>query len=293
MAESGSGTEGILDRAVRLEEGRLVVALAGWMDGGDVSTGTVEWLAQSLDTQPCGLLDGEEFYLYHFPGSVEISTLFRPHVRIAGGLVESLAGPPNEFHLAREQRLVLFSGHEPHMLWGTFADRLFDFCAAVGITEVYSVGSFGGHVPHTREPRVYAAVSHENLKATLTPVGVRFSDYEGPAGFSSYMLQAAARRNVPMISLVAEIPPYIQGTNPKCIDVMVRRMAALLGLTIPTGELRRLSTTWEERVNQALEEKPDVLEFVHKLEEDYDNEVFDTQMGDLKEWLTGKGIRLD
>jgi hypothetical protein len=29
------------------------------------------------------------------------------------------------------------------------------------------------------------------------------------------------------------------------------------------------------------------------MEEDYDNEMFDTQMGDLKEWLEKQGIRLD
>jgi len=29
------------------------------------------------------------------------------------------------------------------------------------------------------------------------------------------------------------------------------------------------------------------------LEENYDNEVFDTEMGELKKWLEQKGVRLD
>jgi hypothetical protein len=32
---------------------------------------------------------------------------------------------------------------------------------------------------------------------------------------------------------------------------------------------------------------------VHKMEAEYDSELFETQMGDLKEWLEQKGIRLD
>lgn len=36
-----------------------------------------------------------------------------------------------------------------------------------------------------------------------------------------------------------------------------------------------------------------LAERIQKLEEDYDNEVFDTQMTDLKDWLEQQGIRLD
>jgi hypothetical protein len=42
-----------------------------------------------------------------------------------------------------------------------------------------------------------------------------------------------------------------------------------------------------------VEETPDLTRLIRKLEEHYDNEVFDTQMGDLKEWLQQRGIRVD
>ena len=98
---------------------------------------------------------------------------------------------------------------------------------------------------------------------------------------------------VRMASLVAEIPVYIQGTNPKSIEAVLRKLAAILGLRINLDRLRKATDAWEQRLADALENEQELSEFIHKLEHDYDNEVFDTQMGDLKEWLEQRGIRVD
>ncbi len=96
-----------------------------------------------------------------------------------------------------------------------------------------------------------------------------------------------------MASFVAEIPAYIQGTNPRCIEAVLRKLGAILGLEIGLDELRTLAAAWEERLSRVLERTPDLAKLIRKLEADYDNEVFDTQMGDLKEWLEQRGIRVD
>ena len=51
----------------------------------------------------------------------------------------------------------------------------------------------------------------------------------------------------------------------------------------------------EEEVDEEVEEESEEIleEDEEELEEDYDNEVFDTQMGDLKDWLEQQGIRVD
>ena len=58
----------------RLTDGRMVLAFSGWMDVGDVSTGTVEYLAKTLGARKVGALNPEGFYLYSFPGSMEIAS---------------------------------------------------------------------------------------------------------------------------------------------------------------------------------------------------------------------------
>lgn len=271
----------------------MILAFSGWMDGGNVSTGTVEWLVKTLNAQPVADIDPEDFYICNFPGSMEISALFRPHTKIEQGVITAYEPPENTLFCAEQSQLILFRGKEPNFDWSHFADCIFSFAAQAGVSALYFVGSFGGAVPHSREPRLLSTVSDERLKPTLEPYGIGFTDYEGPASFSTHLLAHARDRGFRMASLVAEIPAYIQGTNPKSIEAVVRKLAAILGLQVSLDELRTLTAAWEERLNEVLEQKPDLAKYIRKLEEDYDNEVFDTQMGDLKEWLQQQGIRVD
>ena len=276
-----------------LHEGRMVLTLSGWLDGGEVSTGTAEWLVKKLGAHKVASIDPESFCVYNLPGSMEIASLFRPHTKIEDGVVTAYQAPENTFFCNQEHGLLLFRGKEPNFGWTEFAECIFSFASRAGVSTVYFVGSFGGAVPHTREPRLTSTVSDESLRPALERCGVRFTDYEGPASFSTYLLTQARSRGLCMASFVAEIPAYIQGNNPRCIEAVLRKLGAILGLEIGLDELRTLAAAWEERLNRALERTPDLAKLIRKLEADYDNEVFDTQMGDLKEWLERRGIRVD
>jgi proteasome assembly chaperone (PAC2) family protein len=277
----------------KLKDGKLVLAFSGWMDGGEVSTGTVEWLVRTLGAPKVAAIEPEGFYIYNFPGSMEVSSLFRPHTRIHEGQIEAYRPPENAFFCDERRGLLLFRGKEPNFNWGEFGECIFSFATQAGVSAMYFVGSVGGVVPHTREPRLMSAVSDESLKPALEQYGVSFTNYEGPASFSTYLLAEAPSRGVRMASLVAEIPAYIQGMNPKTIEAVIRKLAVIVGLQMDLSELRSLAAAWEERLNAVLKGKPELAKYIRKLEEDYDNEVFDTQMGDLKEWLQEQGIRVD
>ena len=49
----------------------------------------------------------------------------------------------------------------------------------------------------------------------------------------------------------------------------------------------------EKKLDKAIEDKPELQEHILKLEENYDKEVFDADLGDLKQFLERQGIRLD
>ena len=278
---------------MNLEEARMVVAFSGWMDGGDVSTGTVAHIVEAVSAPPMAQIEPDDFYIYSFPASMEVSALFRPHGAIEDGLVKTFEPPSNTFYVDEASRLLLFKGHEPNLRWREFADCVFELASGVGVTMIYFVGSVGGMVPHTREPRLFSAVSSEQLKSDLESFGVRFTDYEGPVSIVTYMMAQAEQRGVGMASVVAEIPAYVQGRNPRCIAAVARQITAILGLTVDLDPLRDPVGQWEKRLNEAVEERPDLAKHIRKLEEDYDNEIFDTQMGDLKDWLEQQGIRVD
>ncbi len=256
----------------------LLLALSGWMDGGLVSTGTVRRIMESTRPEKIAKIESDAFYLHAFPGSMEIAAVFRPEIKIEGGLVERAPRlPRNDFHADASANLVFFLGQEPHMRWQTFADAIFGLCERVGISRILFMGSFGGSVPHTREPRMFGAVSHAYLLPILKEHGLRPSEYEGPTSFATFLLSQCPKRNVEMVSFVAEIPGYLNGINPLSIEAITRRLGKLLGITVDLASLREASNAWEVQVTDAVEKDEELAATVKKLEEQYDEELLKQQ----------------
>ena len=253
----------------------MLLAFSGWMDGGEVSTGTVRNLLNHLNPTQVASIDPEPFYIYNFPGSMEVAALFRPVVKYEQGVIEQFELPQNTFHADAAKNVVLFLGKEPNLRWREFADCVFDLAKRTGVSRLFFVGSFGGTVPHTREPRLYASVSRPELKEWLKGHGVRFSDYEGPASFATYLLDRAPERGLDMVSLAAEIPAYIQGMNPTSIEAVTRRLNNILGLHVDLAPMRLASADWEAQISGMVDDDKKLAAQIRKLEEEYDKELLE------------------
>ena len=72
---------------------------------------------------------------------------------------------------------------------------------------------------------------------------------------------------------MAEIPGYLQGTNPSSIAAVTRRLAKILQLRLDLDSLRTASTEWELQVSGAVDQDEDLAATVRKLEEEYDDEL--------------------
>jgi proteasome assembly chaperone (PAC2) family protein len=229
------------------------------------------------DVLPVARIDPDDFTIYNFPGSMEVAALFRPHVRISRGLIREFDLPDNDVFCDMSANMVFFIGREPNLKWQRFADCLFAVAERVGVKRILFMGSFGGSVPHTREPRLYGSVSQPKLRKLLKQYGLRASDYEGPGSFASFLLHEAPKHDIEMLSLVAEIPSYLQGTNPLSIEAIARRLAAILGQPIDLDAMRETSNDWESRVTAAVEKDEELADTIRKLEEAYDNELIEAE----------------
>ncbi len=272
---------------------RLLLGFSGWMDGGDVSTGTVKCLIDKLGAQKFAEVEQEGFYLYSFPGTMEMTALFRPYTQIKDGLIKCYETPADAFYCSEENDLILFSGKEPNLQWKEFAECIFSLCEQFGVEMIYFIGSVAGLVPHTREPRLFCSVSDAELKDTFRHYGVKFTNYEGPASIITHLTANCGNHGLRMVSLVATIPAYVQGSNPKCIEAVTRRLVGMLDLQVKFDDLRLVSDAFEKKLSDIVQEQPELENNIQKLEEDYDNEIFNNEMGDLKQWLQQKGIRVD
>jgi proteasome assembly chaperone (PAC2) family protein len=263
----------ILNDVPRLKDATLLLALTGWMDGGDVSTGTVKRLMEGRDAAHVARIEAPGFYIDNFPGSMEVTALFRPHVRYEGGLVEEFEMAQNDFYADPASNTAFFIGREPNLNWPGFADCLYDVVGRLGVKRIIFMGSFGGAVPHTREPRLYGSVSERRLLPLLKQHGLRPTEYEGPASFATYLLTRSPGHKVEMLSIAAEIPGYLQGENPLSIAAVTRRLSAMLNLPVDVSALRAASTQWELDVTEAVEKDEKLTETVRELEEQYDNDL--------------------
>ena len=277
----------------KLRNPRMLLGFSGWMDGGEVSTGTVKCIIDKLGAQSFAEIEPEGFYIYSFPGLMEVAALFRPHTRIKNGLVRSFEVPRNAFYCDGKNNLILFAGKEPNLRWEEFAECIFSLCAEFGVKEIFFIGSVAGLVPHTREPRLFCSVSDAELRETFQHYGLKFTNYEGPASIVTYLMANCVERDLSVASFVATVPAYVQGNNPKCIEAVTRRLVGILEVEVELDDLLALSDAFEKRLSDAVQEQPELAGNIHKLEEDYDNEIFDSEMGELKKWLEQQGIRLD
>ncbi len=165
------------------------------------------------------------------------------------------------------------------MRWRAFGDCIVELAHRAGVRHVIFVGSFGGAVPHTREPRLYVTCSEARLLPAMEQYGLRRSGYEGPGSFTSYLMTRAASSNLEMTSLVAEIPGYLQGRNPTSIEAVTRRLAKILQLPLDLHALRAESTAWELEVSRVVEQDRKMAKTIHELEEAYDNSLLEQEGG--------------
>ena len=262
-----------------LAKATLLLALTGWMDGGSVSTGTVKQLMGMgrRTARQVARIEPDEFYIYNFPGDMETASIFRPHVKYDAGLVTDFDMPGNTFWADERANLAFFIGKEPNLRWQAFADCIFEVTRRLDVSRIIFMGSFGGSVPHTREPRLYGSVSHPHLRPVIEQYRLMPSGYEGPGSFATLLLSQAPQHNVEMLSLVAEIPGYLQGVNPLSIEAVSKRIASMLDIPLDLDSLREASNEWEARVTEAVQKDDELAETIRKLEEQYDTELIESE----------------
>jgi len=290
----------VLESAPRMDGGAMILGFSGWMDGAEVSTGALGYLAEQLKARSIGEIRSGHFYILNVPGSMEITALFRPSARIEDGLVKSLDMPQNEFFAAEEAKLLLFRGKEPNAGWELYADHLLEAATRCGISDLYFMGSVGSVVPHTRDPVFWSTMTSEALRDRLVPHGISPTNYEGPASFATYLSLRAKDAGLNMATIVAGIPSYIEGRNPRCIEAMITKLGEILGRNFDLGDLQAQSREFLDGVQTAMKKNPKLAERIQQLEKLYDNEVSgetteETKGTDdtLKNWFERQNIKLD
>src|SRR5205085_10105429 len=108
--------------------------------------------------------------------------------------------PSNVFYCHEPADLVVFLGQEPNLRWRAFGDCVLELARRAGVRRVLFVGSFGGAVPHTREPRLHVTCSDARLLEEMERYGLGRTSYEGPGSFATYLMTRAPAAGLEMSS---------------------------------------------------------------------------------------------
>jgi proteasome assembly chaperone (PAC2) family protein len=251
----------IVEEQPELQNPTMVVAFRGWPDAGEVASGSLRYLLRMLRARKFASIDPEEFYDF---------TEVRPRTRLIRPWQRELRWPSNEFHWVRPEHgpdLVLFLGREPSLRWKAYVGTVLDLAERCGVQRLITMGGTFDQVTHTGEPRVSGTAMDPELRRAMEGLHMRGSTYEGPTSIHSVLLDTCRRRGVSGGSVWGHAPHYLQAApNVKVCYGMLRKLSALLDLTVDLDELQSASRALEQRVERLLEDNAELREYVRQLD---------------------------
>ena len=269
-----------------LREPVMVVALDGWVDGGEAATGTANFLRRRLRPRKLAEIPVGRFHVYQVPGQLSL----RPYSRVEQGLLTEYKPPRNIFYYwvntEGDRDVIVFQGTEPNLNWDDYCAAILKVAEDFGVVRIYMLGGVLDKTPHSRNPRVSSVCTGRELRDELVQYGIGFTDYEGPGGVRTTLLHLSRRWGLEMAILHVRATYYpefnmVIAHNPKAIRALVVRLQKMLQLPIDLAELDRKARDFESRIGYMALQNRELKAYIEGLEQEYS----DSDTGD-PEWLS-------
>jgi predicted ATP-grasp superfamily ATP-dependent carboligase len=256
-----------------LHEPVLIAAFEGWTDAGGAASGAATYLTSRWGANRFADIDAEEFYDF---------TAVRPQVHLLGDMTREIVWPANRFSAASirgAQDVIIMNGIEPHLRWRAFCDCVTSVAVELQVQSAFTLGAMLADVAHTRPVPVRGSTADPRLAERL---GLRRPQYQGPTGIVGVLQDAFAKVDIPVGSFMAQVPHYIPGIpSPKATLAIVRRVCDLMSTDLPTLDLQKAVTAYEQQVNEAVAADDEMAGYVHELERRADQADVPQDFGDL------------
>jgi hypothetical protein len=260
---------------------QLLIAYAGWPDAAESATNTIKYLLRKLEARKFADIDPEEFFVF---------TQERPRSRRTRDGRRRIQWPANEFYhwtgqgTGSQTGLMFLLGVEPNLRWRTFSSIVADLARQSGVKTVIHVGALLDAVPHTRPVRLTGSSTQPDLQKALDSASVGSSNYQGPTGISTAVMDACTRQGMGYASLWGNTPHYLQAApNYRICYTLARSLVSLLNLPVDLTELSGAADTFDREVARAVDQDDQLTEYIKKLEDRYDQSATSSEMPDPAE----------
>ncbi len=254
----------------------LVIAFSGWADAAEGATSAVKFLKRRLKASKFAEFDPEEFYDF---------TQTRPTTTRTRDGKRRIQWPANEFsHMENPGTgagVMVFTGVEPNLRWRAYSQGVARLAADHGVETVIHVGALLDAVPHTRPVKLSGTATRPDLSEFLEGRDIRSSNYQGPTGISSSVMDACVRQGLGYSSIWGHTPHYLQAApNYRVAYSLLQTLARLLRLPLDLEELRDAASRFDDEVLRAVQADEQIGSFVARLEEQYDESAADSSILD-------------
>ena len=257
----------------------LIVAFAGWPDAGESATSTVKYMLRQLGAAKFAEIDPEEFYDF---------TQERPRSYRTRDGRRRVRWPANEFYSWLAPRpapadtargALFFVGVEPNLKWRTFSETIANLALDLGVKTVVHLGALLDAVPHTRQVKLTGSSTQPLLQEALQSSNVGTSNYQGPTGISTSVMETCTRKGMSYASLWGHTSHYLQAApNYRVCYTLAEHISRVLKLPVDLKELRSAAENFDSEVVQAISKDEQLANYVSKLEDRYDESLADTPM---------------
>ena len=257
----------------------MVIALDGWVDGGEAATGSLRYLRRKLRPRKLAEIPLDDFHVYQVPGQLSL----RPYSRVEDGLLKEYRPQRNVFYYwvnpHGDEDLILFQGSEPNIRWDDYASAILELAREFGVSRIYMLGGVLDKTPHTREPGVSCVCTSIELRDELARYGIDFTDYEGPGGIRTTLVYMCQKTGQEMAILHARATYYpefniVISHNPKAIRAIVRRLNKILDLGLRMDDMDRQAREFEARIGYMGVQNREFQLYVEALEKEYSEPYF-------------------
>ena len=257
------------------------MAFAGWPDAGEAATSTLKYLLRQLEGKKFAEIDPEDFFDF----SQE-----RPRSSRTRDGRRRVHWPANEFFYwnggdrPEAKGAMFFVGIEPHLKWRTFSNLIADLAQSHGVKTVIHLGALLDAVPHTRNIRLTGSSTRPELQRVLDSASIGTSNYQGPTGISSAVMEACGNLGMGYASLWGHTSHYLQAApNYRVSHTLASALQRLLDLPIDLKELRGAADRFDNEVMEAIGRDDQLISYVKKLEDRYDESMASQEMPDPAE----------
>jgi proteasome assembly chaperone (PAC2) family protein len=259
----------------------LLIAFSGWADAAEGATSAVKFLKRRLKAQKFAEFDPEEFYDF---------TQTRPTTTRTRDGKRHIHWPANEFfHLDNPDTgagLMIFMGVEPNLRWRTYSQSIARLAHEQGVETVIHIGALLDAVPHTRPVKLSGTATRPDLSEFLEGREIRSSNYQGPTGISSSVMDACVRQGLGYSSIWGHTPHYLQAApNYRVAYSLLQPLTRLLRLPLDLEELRGAAAKFDDEVIRAVQADEQIGSYVAKLEGQYDEKASENSSLDPEELL--------